>query len=143
MSLPVDAPPLLELTPDDAAWIDDAADPAARAAWPERLAELVDVLAAELRRHREGDAADALAAHCAAAVARYLGGRQVYLPLGEQIDAAVLRLRIYRAWSRWSGDQGAFIDAAIRRYRVSHETVYTAIREGRRRHIALHQARLL
>lgn len=141
--MPPDTPDLLELTTAAADWIDDAADPAVRDAWPDRLTELLDVLAAELRRHLDPDTAEALAARSAAAVAHYLGGRQVYLPLGEQLDAALLRLRIYRAWHCWSGDQAQFVDAAIRRWRVSHQTIYLAIREGRLRQQRLHQARLL
>lgn len=135
--------PVLELTAQDAVWIDHAADSAVRAWWPERLLEILDVLAAELRRHPEtAAAAEVTAAHCAAALARYIGGRVVYLPLGGDLDAAVIRLRIYRAWLGWTGDQARFVDSMIRAHRVSHDTVYAAIREFRARHLALAQGRL-
>lgn len=135
--------PVLELTTPDAVWIDHAADSAVRAWWPERLLEILDVLAAELRRHPEtAAAAEDTAAHCAAAIARYVGGRVVYLPLGDELGSAVIKLRIYRAWLSWQGDQARFVDGMIRLHRVSHDTVYAAIREFRARHLALVQGRL-
>lgn len=141
MNLPEALPPL-ELTEEVDGWVREAVDPAVRAAWPARLTELHDVLAATLRRHHAAEHADDLAAECAAAVAQYCGGRQVYWPLGAELDQAIVRLRIYRAWQRWTGSAGEFLDRAVRQFRVSQPTVHAAVKEGLQRHREAVQARL-
>jgi Mor family transcriptional regulator len=67
-----------------------------REAWPQVLAELMDVMAAEFKR--EGLAPEAAAAQAeaaAVAIGHYLGGRSIYLPRGDKLQQAARDRRIW------------------------------------------------
>lgn len=114
-----------DLIADD--FIHTAAEPALRAFWPQRVAELVDVVQAAFVRERlPPGQAEQLAAVAVLAVAFFIGGRPVYLPVGARVRDAVRRRLIFRAW-----EAGETVAALQDRFGVSHETVYGAIREGR------------
>ncbi len=104
-----------------------AGDPALRALWPQRVAELVDVVQAAFAREQLPPAqADRLAAVAVLSVALYIGGRQVYLPIGDRVKKAVLRRQVFNAWQA-----GAPVDELPQRFGLSIATVRTAINEGR------------
>ena len=70
-------------------------------AWPDTLAELVDVLVATFERlGRPYDAAIKDARVVVYAIARHCGGRPIYLPNGHTIDLALRAAQIYHDWSR-------------------------------------------
>lgn len=74
--------------------------------WPSTLAELVDVLRALfMKRGRSEDEAIGEAQHAALAIGEYLGGRQIYLPCGDSLKAALRDRRIYLEYNgRNKGD---------------------------------------
>lgn len=84
---------LFENAPTDASRV-DVSPPDDR--WPTTLAELVDVLRATFIRRglAEGVALDS-AQSAVLAISQHLGGRQIYLPTGERIRAAMRDRRIY------------------------------------------------
>lgn len=95
--------------------------------WPERLAELVAVLVAELRRNgAQPERAAELAAKQAAAIGHYLGGRAVYIPTGDRLFVALRDNLIYAAF------HGDNIDELARRYDLSVPAVYRIVAEQRR-----------
>ncbi len=72
-----------------------------RRRWPKNLAAMVDVLVALYRRRgREADQAEDEAREVVLALALYFGGRPVYLPNGEQLEAALKHARI---WHEFDG----------------------------------------
>ena len=68
--------------------------------WPQMLADLIDVTEAALVRGGHVPAADAKAVsrHVVAALADYLGARQIYLPRGDSLRIALERTAIWHAW---------------------------------------------
>lgn len=94
-----------ELLPDDG--IDDTlelllhadSEDLPRHVWPKQLADLVDVLCAMYRRRgRDDDEAMAEAREAVLAISHYTGGKPLYLPKGETLQAALRHARIWRAW---------------------------------------------
>lgn len=119
--------PTPALSADD--FVQLAAEPALRGLWPQRVTELVDVVQAAFVRQRLPAAqAEQLAAVAVLSVAFFIGGRQVYLPIGDRVKKAVQRRQIFLAWQA-----GVPPRELQQRFGVAHETVYGAIREGRAR----------
>lgn len=96
--------------------------------WPRTLAELVDVLAAGLKRRGRDDAtAEQDARFAVLTIARYRGGRQFYLPAGDDLDRALRDTEIYQRWSR-----GENIHDLARASDVSETRIYQIIAAQRR-----------
>ncbi|EPG7298497.1 TPA: Mor transcription activator family protein [Klebsiella pneumoniae] len=95
--------------------------------WPERLAELLAVLVAELRRNDvPPEQARELGAKLAAAIGHYLGGRAVYIPAGDRLFIALRDNLIYAAF------QGNNHDELARQFDLSVPALYRIIAEQRR-----------
>jgi Mor family transcriptional regulator len=100
-------------------------------AWPQTLAELVDVFADHLQR-RKGHASEAArkeAQDLTVVLATYFGGRQIYLPRNEKLRLALRDKQIWRAFD------GKNIDLLEKRWRLTRQQVYNIIAQQR----ALHQ----
>ena len=79
-------------------------DPAELTAqWPRTVAELVDVLTAELQRKGiDATKAASTATSLMMAMANYFGGRQYYLPRGDKLRLAVRNRIIWQAYPKTS-----------------------------------------
>lgn len=91
--------------PFDAAAIDSLADqladPRVEFKWPARLAELYDVLRADIaRRGRPMPVAEDEARRIVVLLANHFGGRAWYMPRGADLDAALRGSQIYHAMGR-------------------------------------------
>jgi len=88
----LDLPTLLERAGDNAP---------VEHAWPQTLADLVDVLsAAAADEGIDSDRVPALARKMVAAIAHYLGGQPIYLARGELLKRA---LQCTAIWQEWDG----------------------------------------
>ena len=105
-----------------------------KAKWPQSLAELCDVLAAELAREHVADA-DAMSRKLAVVLAHYMGGRAYYIPTGEHLKSALRDRQLFEQW--FEGDTN--IDALARQYGLSQPQVYSVLAEQRRLHRRRHQ----
>jgi len=107
-------------------------------AWPQLLADLVDVTLGHLQRRLGLDAPAArLEAQALILVmAEYFGGRMIYLPKNEKLRRA---LRDTLIWHEFTGDNVAELG---RRYDLSDIQIYNVLREQRRLHRAKTQADL-
>ncbi len=108
--------------PPDLARCEDA-----RRKWPQRLAELHAVVTDTLRRAGV-DAADRHAAQIVRAIAHYLGGRQIYLPRGDQLEQA---LRDREIWRAFRGDN---IEELAAQHGLSVGSVYRILARQRALH---------
>lgn len=102
--------------------------------WPKSLAELIDVMAAELERQGlDPDRARRMAGKQAGAVAHFLGGRVYYLPTGDKLKDA---LRDDMIWAEFNGRN---LDALASKFRLSQPHLYAILRQQRALHRARHQ----
>lgn len=100
--------------------------------WPKNLADLLDVMCSELvRQGFEKEKAVVTAAKLAGVIGFYMGGRAMYIPQGQPLQAA---LREYLVYAKFNGRN---IDELCREFKLSETTVYKIIREQ----IALSQRR--
>lgn len=105
--------------------------------WPTTLAELVDVLrCVAVRRGRSEEEAIADAQQGALAIGEYLGGRQIYLPFGDRLKAA---LRDRRLYLEYNGRNKAELAA---RYDITERRVEQIAAEQRAIHIERLQGKL-
>lgn len=96
------------------------------AKWPKALAELVDVLACELRRNgMAAEKASAQARKLALVQAHYMGGRAYYIPTGDHLKAA---LRDRAIWDEFNGRN---IDQLARKHGLSVPQTYAVVAEQR------------
>ncbi|TNH04506.1 transcriptional regulator [Testudinibacter sp. TR-2022] len=94
--------------------------------WPQSLAELIDVLACELKRQGvESGKASQMAAKQAGAVAHYLGGRSTYIPNGSSLKEA---LRDYLIYAQFNGRN---VPDLCREFGLSESHIYGIIRQQR------------
>lgn len=94
--------------------------------WPERLAELFNVLQSELARNGvDEEGSLRLAAKCSGAIAWYLGGRATYLPTGETLKAALRDNLIFAEFN------GRNIEQLSRQHGLSHPAIYKIIARQR------------
>lgn len=117
--------------PDDL--LEHLDDPEIRHAWPQLLSDLVAVIEHDYRALRlDADQARRLAMVAVRAVSRYAGGRQIYIPVGEQLDRA---LRDREIWERWRGNN---MSELCRDYGLTERQIYDILRRqralARRRH---------
>jgi Mor family transcriptional regulator len=99
--------------------------------WPQRLVELIDVVAECLVRKHSLDKAVAhgQARDIAIVIGRYFGGQQVYIPFGKELERAV---RDKAIWNDYTGEN---IDALVPKYRLTKVMLYNIIRAQRRLHV--------
>lgn len=94
--------------------------------WPTTLAELVDVLRATFVRRGQSDATALDAAQSVVlAISQHLGGKQIYLPTGERLRAAVRDRRIYLEYN------GRNREELARRYQLTTRRIETIAAEQR------------
>ncbi|MPW31803.1 transcriptional regulator [Agarivorans sp. B2Z047] len=91
--------------------------------WPQATKEIFEILEAELKAH---EADPALAMPLLLALAREFGGLQVYFPKGKSIEA---HFRDRQIWEEFNGKN---VVDLVRKFSVTHETVYKAIRKIRK-----------
>lgn len=105
--------------------------------WPERLAELYDVMFAYNRKLKMGDEEAARDAEARTIlVAEYQGGAALYLPRGDELRRAVRDRRIYRVANRRN------IEAIAREAGLTPKAVYEILKRERARQIRKLQGRL-
>lgn len=129
-------PDLLEFDDDLPALLERAGDYGVPAeAWPQTLADIADIIEAALRKGGfvPEDKRNAAAQYVTAALAEYLGARQIYLPRGDSLRTALEHLAI---WHEWDGQSGTK-DRLARRYRMSPRAIERIIA----RQAALHRRR--
>lgn len=94
--------------------------------WPSMLADLVDVVRAELCRQGISNAdAKVQAGKIAGVIAHYLGGQTIYMPSGDRLKIALRDSQIYQEFT------GNNVHALIRKYRLSQTQIYEIIRVQR------------
>lgn len=103
----------------------DADDPSR---WPQRLAEMTEVIAATLAAKHEidKDRSKKIARTLTAGIARYFGGQSFYLPCGEKLD---LMLRDKAIWDEFSGHNHKEL---ARKYKLTLTHIYNIIGYQRR-----------
>lgn len=107
-----------------------------RGKWPQLLADIVDLFAAELRRQgRTESEARLSSSKLVSALAHYYGGRAVYLPTGDTLKVA---LRDNVLFDEWSSSQGT-VDYLAKKHSLTHSTVYAILREQMKLHRKRHQ----
>lgn len=106
------------------------------AAWPQSLADLVDVMEAELARQGIVSEPRAAARKLAVAMSHYMGGRAYYLPTGARMTNAIRDDVIYNEFN------GRNIEQLRRRYGLSQPQLYNIIARQRRLHARRRQADL-
>ncbi|WP_325950212.1 Mor transcription activator family protein [Pseudomonas putida] len=117
--------------PNDA--LDYLQDPEIKAKWPKLLVELIDVIeVASINKGYEPGFAKEHAIVVTRALARYAGGRPLYLPGDKRLERA---LRDRDIWAEFSGDNA---DELMAKYKLSARQVYTILAEQR----ALHRKRV-
>lgn len=99
--------------------------------WPQTLADLLDALEAELRRQKIGNSA-IVASKLTAVISNYFGGRAVYIPNGDSVNAA---LRDYDIFINWHGN----IDELIDKYGLTQSHIYSILRQQMQLHRRRHQ----
>lgn len=100
--------------------------------WPERMAELFNVLQSELARNGvDEEGSLRLAAKCSGAIAWYLGGRATYLPTGETLKAALRDNLIFAEFN------GRNIEQLSRKHGLSHPAIYKIV--ARQRSLLAHR----
>ncbi|MEP7041873.1 MAG: Mor transcription activator family protein [Dokdonella sp.] len=105
--------------------------------WAPLLVDMLRVV--ESQKRREGMQADAAAADARTtvlALAEYFGGRQIYLPKGEKLRAALMHAEIYK---RFNGRNTRDLAAE---YRISEIHCYAVIKRQRELHRKKLQGRL-
>lgn len=102
--------------------------------WPSALADLVDVMTAELTRVGVVDASG-VARKLAFSLASYMGGRAYYIPTNSSLTVALRDHQIFEAWLDGRGD----VDALSRQYGVSQPQLYSIIATQRKLHRRRHQ----
>lgn len=106
-------------------------------AWPDTLAELVDVFTAHFASRGVEEATAAAEARAVAIrLAKHFGGRAVYLPNGKNMETALRDDEIYRRVGRETVDQLA------RYYRLSQTQIYDIIARQRKLRVSRTQGRL-
>lgn len=104
-----------------------------RGKWPQFLADLIDVLSAELQRQKIANA-DIVASKIIVTIAHFFGGRALYLPTGDAIKTALRDYAIFDDWGRLRGDVSALMD----KYGITQSHMYAILRQQsalrRRRH---------
>ena len=103
--------------------------------WPKRLVEICDVIAATLMRRDgvEPQQAKRFAREIAAALAKYFGGMQIYLPCGKELELA---LRNEAIWNEFTGHNH---DELVRRYRLTKVQIYNILERQRHLHVSRNQ----
>lgn len=95
--------------------------------WGKSLAEIYEFIVAELQHNDyQADEARAAAAVVIRALARYGGGRTMYLPMGDALERA---LRDNQIWHEFNGSN---IDELQRKYRVSSIHIYRILARMRK-----------
>lgn len=106
--------------------LDDLDGDEIRHAWPQTLVDMVASVEAALRRDGvSDDEASRWAVRAVRAVALMAGGRQIYIPTGEQLDRAV---RDREIWRKFKGNN---IPALAREYGMSERRIYNIVRAQR------------
>lgn len=105
-------------------------------AWPQTLADLVDVFTDHLHRKpltdaKTEDTARRAAQELIVVLANYFGGRQVYLPRDEKLRLALRDNQIWRDFN------GTNIGALEKRWKLTRQQIYNIIAKQR----ALHKNR--
>ena len=103
-------------------------------AWPQTLADLVDVFSAHLQRRKDLAIEEARreAQDLIVVLANYFGGRQIYLPRDEKLRLALRDNQIWRDFD------GRNIDVLEKRWRLTRQQIYNIIAHQR----ALHKKRV-
>jgi len=124
--------------PEDGQWLDAAkAEELRQARWPEGLVDLLKVQEAEFRRAGLApETAYLLAKTGIVAIAKYYGGRQWYLPKGDDLHTALRDAEIYRRGNRDN------IEALADEYDLSVQSIYRIMKEQRRLHVEKRQGQL-
>jgi len=129
-ALPVDVQRLLDAEADEEVVIPEKK-------WGELLTQLVDVQQATFRRMGYDEAgARRLARASILALAEYGGGKQWYLPKGDDLRVALRDIEIYRRAHRNN------IEALAGEYRLTVQSVYRIIHAQRRLRVAKRQGQL-
>jgi len=103
--------------------------------WPKAMAEMVDVLSASAIRQgvaAKKEDADHLARFVVVTLGHHFGGRQIYLPKGDILDAAI---RDKKIWQEFNGKN--VVQLAIK-YKLSEVAIYKILSQQR----ALHRAKV-
>lgn len=107
--------------------------------WPKAMAEMIEVLAAAAQRHglaTDQGGAKEMARWVVMTLGQYFGGRQVYLPKGDILRAAI---RDNQIWQEFTGHNH---EALGIKYGVSTVWVYKIIEQQRAIHLARVQPQL-
>lgn len=99
-------------------------------AWPQTLADLVDVFTDHLQRRKghSNEAARVEAQDLIVVLANYFGGRQVYLPRDEKLRLALRDNLIWRDFD------GRNIDVLKNHWRLTRQQIYNIIARQRELH---------
>jgi len=128
---------LPEAADDEQRLADDDLAEVRAARWPEGLVNLLKVQEAAFRRSGlSADAAFTLAKAGIVEMARYYGGRQWYLPRGDDLHTALRDAEIYRRANRDT------MDALADEYGLTPRSVSRIVRRQRRLHLDKVQGRL-
>lgn len=99
--------------------------------WPQRLVELIDVISEVLmRKHRlEANEAKHKARDIAVSIGWYFGGRQLYLPTGQEMERAVRNKAI------WDAHNGRNVEELAQKYQLTVTMIYSILGQQRKLHI--------
>lgn len=100
--------------------------------WPKTLADLMSVAQHQLARSLKikSDEAYPVARDMIAALAHYMGGRQVYLPRDDRLQRALRDIHIYQAFTGRNHQQLAD------RYELTTMQIYSILAEQKKLHLA-------
>ena len=107
-------------------------------AWPQTLADLVDIMEDHLVRNCENEQVQArrLARELAVVLAKYFGGQPIYIPKGKQLTLAIRDTQI------WHEFRGKNINELARRYQLTHMRIYDIVKKQRALHMEKIQPQL-
>lgn len=103
----------------------DAAATSDRRAWPQTLADLIDLITAHFQRRGVAEPVGEARA-LVALIANYFGGRPMYLPRGQRLATALRDAALYAEYD------GANVHELARRHRISVAHAYYILAQQRR-----------
>lgn len=108
--------------------------------WPKDLVALIDMYKATLRRMGyPADEAEKITYAMLADLSTYCGGRYIYLPKADALEAAIRDVKIFKDWS----ERRMSHEALAGKYKLSLQHVYRVINQQRQYYINKVQHQLL